>query len=200
MPEVSLDDVTKGLGAAAAFALAFGPGFVAMKSYDLFQPEWRKVQDMVYEIVGYSAVSYVIVSPLLWYVVLHWEAVKLNWQFFCGASLAVVLVVPSALGCGVALFQKWLRRDLLSRLMTPWDYAFKNRIWTYIVEAELADGSKIAGLASSVSAYPNQHELFIGQQWAVEGDKVLGPLPDVRGVLLFNDDIKRVRFLERPPT
>jgi hypothetical protein len=111
--------------------------------------------------------------------------------------IATVLLVPFLLGVVAAWTKRKTdaRSNMSSTTKTAWDYAFLKRSKS-LVEVELKDGSKVAGVFGTVSNYPYPHEIFISHQWEMDGDKPSSEIPESRGVLVIGDDIRRIRFFE----
>jgi hypothetical protein len=201
----SIGDVTKGVVGAATFLLAFAPGFVAMKTYDWFaESEPRKVQDLLYEIVGYSSVNYAIASPVLalgmaWF--LRSSEKTQQYELLAAASILCILVLPFALGLAVATLQKRAEKQnstFIASIKTPWDYAFRNRQKS-LVTVLLANGVQVTGVPGTASNYPYEHELFLSQLWRTDAEgNALEPFEESRGMLIFGSEIKSVLFTARP--
>ena len=199
-----IGEVTKGAAGAAAFLLAFAPGFVAMKTYDWFvESEPRKVQDLLYEIVGYSSVTYAIASPLIalaMILFLH-SSKEAQYGIFAAASVVCILALPFGLGFAVAKLQKRAESQnttFISSIKTPWDYAFRNRR-TSLVTVILSNDLQVTGIPGTASNYPYEHELFLSQLWRTDAHgNAVEPLEQSRGMLIFGSEIKSILFKARP--
>jgi len=202
-----LEDIVKDALGAVAFVCVFAPGFVAMKTYDWrFLANPRKVQDLLYELIGYSAVTYTLASPLLVLLAWAWPSLDRNWQAIglAVAMLFVLAALPFGLGFAVAALQKNAEANgnvFISSVKTPWDYAFKNRRKNVLLQVCLRHGNQIiVGEPGSVSDYPFDREVFLQNIWKSDADgNPICELKSSRGMLLFGPDILWVRFVAMPP-
>jgi hypothetical protein len=185
------------------FILLFMPGFVSTKVFDLMVPGQRRdYAKTIYEIVGYSFLTYALWSaalvpigfghkPPLWIAIL--------------LAIAILIVTPALLPIAfLAIVRKWFASHLLDPCPSSWDWAFKVNPKAMIL-VHLRDGRKVGGTWSRTafsSSYPIPQDLFISEVWNVEQGtgRFLTRALYSKGLLIWGSDIEMIEFFELDET
>jgi len=182
------------------FVAFFVPGFIALKVYDLLVPgEVRNPSQSIIEAVAYSCINYALFS---WLLLLD---IKLNlasnhptWH---GIIIFLVLFIfPIGLAFGywnlrnANILKKYSRHPIPK----PWDYIFGKQM-SYWIIIELIDNNKIGGIYdtnSFASSFPFNEQLYLQEEWEVDGHQFVKPIERSSGILVSAKDIKSIRFYE----
>lgn len=187
-------------GALILFILFVIPGFVAIKTYLLFEPATKApAWDSVIDAIAYSCINYAV-----WLVPILWAAPKRSWWFSWPGgvvALLVLLVSPVALATGWwALRNGRLLRSLVPHPTgKPWDYIFGSNdgFW---VKVTLKNGDKIGGLfwsGSFASSTPNLESLYLEQAWELDDDGDFHrEIPYTKGVLIMEGEMSTIEFFK----
>jgi hypothetical protein len=196
-------DFFKDQSAIVLFVLLFMPGFVATRVYDLLVPgAGRDYGKAIYEVIGYSFLTYAVWSWLL--IPLSLGPALPVWGLVCLAIL-ILIVTPGVLP---VVYLKVARRFFASSILEPypssWDWAFKTNKDAMVL-VHLRDGRKVGGswLGSAFSSsYPVPPDLFLSEVWHVEQDsgRFLYRAQDSKGLLLWGSDIEMVEFFDTSKT
>lgn len=172
------------------FGLFFLPGFIFLKSYELFFPTDRNDFSKQW----YDAVAYGCIYSAITYGV---------YQYFTNIlSVFMGLVLLPALT--PLLLQKVLKFDWLNRriiLPTPkaWDSVFSKRK-SYWVILHLKDGRDIGGvysIKSFTSSYPHSQDIYIEEVWRLSETGIfMEAVPGSEGLLISADEILALEFFK----
>jgi hypothetical protein len=186
------------------FIVLFMPGFVATQVFALLIPgERRDYAKTLYEVIGYSFLSYAVWSWLLIPIGLGWSPPL----WMDGAvAFVVVLLTPVALPL---LYLKLARSDFFtSKVLDPcpssWDWAFSENKKAMVL-VHLRDGRRVGGVwggGAFASSYPVPNDLYLSEVWNVEqmSGKFLNAVKDTRGLVLWGTDIEMVEFFDLDAT
>jgi len=186
------------------------PGSVFLWAFErMAGPVGVRGADRLLRAVAWSVILLAAVSP--WLVRLGRAIASRTpvspWELW-GAGVVITLFGPltvafvmTALGrSGLAGFIRRRLRFLaaLDPSPTAWDRVFGPREAVF-VRAKLKDGSRVGGYlgpGSFASSYPERQDLFIEQQWWLDGDGVfLRPIAGTRGLLVAREDVLTVELL-----
>lgn len=163
--------------------------------------------ERLFRAIAWSLLLYLVASPWL----LHLGRLVAKgrhvwpWEPIIGLSL-IEFVAPVGLGLVVV----WVRRanwfkslmKLLTRLDSrerSWDFAFSSR-GPFFVRARLATGHRVGGVFggnSFASAYPERQDVFLEEAWLLTEDGTPDqPIPGSRGLLLRQEDVDLLEFIE----
>lgn len=163
--------------------------------------------DRLVRAVTWSVLLYTLASP--WLVSLGRRIADGErppaWEPILGLSI-IVFVAPILLALAIVLVRRsvWMRErvDRFSSVdpsATPWDAAFR-RGGPFLVRVTLEDGGLVAGFfgsASVASAYPEEPELFLEQEWAIDEHGALQePVGGSRGILVTRGRIRAAELLD----
>lgn len=199
-------EVLKSVGVGVAFLLLFAPGFVSLKVYDFLMPaEPRKVADHVYEIIGYSCVTYAVLAPFAAPKLLEPPSVLLHdLGMLQRLSALTFLVVPAVIGAGSAVLVQGKDRLGTGYVLTTklaWDWVF-GKIGPAGVIVTLTSGERVVGSFSRgaiATTYPFDQQVYIDRLWQVnEQDVFIAPIPGSKGQLIMGNTISTIRFVELP--
>lgn len=177
------------------FLAFFIPGFVSVKVYDLLVPGGqRDLEKSLYAIIAYSAVNYVVLSPL-GMLVNGGQFTALSWLtiltspgdiYSKGGLLYVILLAAVVFGFPALwpyVFHKlslWsvVSRHIVSPIHRPWEwvfggYATKGERTGYWVIIHFKDGKKIGGIYgpnSFASTYPDEEKIYLEAIYPVTKD------------------------------
>ena len=185
------------------FLLFFIPGFISLKVYDLLVPrEFRDFSRSLFEAVGYSALNYAVLMPLI--VLIHAGDFPIQhpaWYLF---ALFLILVVFPMLWPILSYRVSTSRigtRFIVHPMRKPWDYVFSRR-QVYWIIVHLRDGRKIGGRfdrKSFASSYPADEQIYIEEVWQLDEDGKFqsdGQVERSQGILVMNDDILAVELFD----
>ncbi len=173
----------------------FVPGFLMIRVYDLLVPtERRDFSKSVFEAVAYSAVNYVALSPLL-----YWMEAAARPPFLRGlAALVVFILAP--IGWPILLFAvrktRWFVKRFSHPILRPWDYYFSKcePCWVVVHLKDRKIGGYF-GADSFASSDPAEPQLYLEQGWALDDEcRFSHKIQQSRGVILFAKDIVAVEF------
>jgi len=185
------------------FVLLFIPGFVSTRIFDLLVPGQRRdYGNALYEVIGYSMVTYAVSSPIiLWWITTRiyrpiWETALL--------ALFVLFVLPATLPpLGLALLKTpWFASRVVSPTPSSFDWAFDPDVNPKaMVLLHLNDGRRIGGTwhgNAYVSTYPVPPDVYLSEVWNINQetgafiDMVLG----TRGIVVWGKDIQMIEFFD----
>lgn len=184
------------------FILFFVPGFVSMKTYDLFiQNEGRKVSSYLYDAITYSAINFAL---MFWLVaILFGNKLYQNHKFLFSISMIVILLAfPVFLGWMYAAFCKteWFKKKATGFVARSWDWALRKDevLWAVV---NLTDGTQIAGIFgkdSHASSHPIAEQIFLEEAWLL--DEVGGfesAVQGTKGVIILGEYIISIELFRR---
>ena len=91
------------------------------------------------------------------------------------------------------------RLTRLDSRVSSWDFAFSSQ-GPFFVRAKRRTGERVGGLFGNVSfasAYPEPKDVFLEQAWMLTEDGTPDqPAPGSRGVLLRQEDLELLEFVE----
>lgn len=175
------------------------PGFVSLKTYELFFPGAPKESGkQLIDAVAYSSINYALL--LLPIYLVETRDIRSTHPTAYVAFYALVLFV-APVGWAYLLKRvrstKWLQRTLPHPTAKPWDYVFSQRK-PYWVVITLKDGKQIAGrydINSFASSAPAQEQLYLEEAWVLSsGGGFERPRVDSAGILILAPDIATVEF------
>jgi hypothetical protein len=182
------------------FIAFFVPGFIALKTYDLFVPgEVRDSSQSLIEAVAYSCINYALLSWLLLidgHLNLAMEA-----PIWHGIIMFFILLVsPVALASGYWRLRNtgFIKRYLRHPTPKPWDYIFGKQESFWII-IELTDGTIVGGVydtSSFASSFPTKEQLYLQQEWELSEHKFIKPKERSSGILVSEKNIKVIRFFK----
>jgi hypothetical protein len=187
----------KDQAAIVTFVVLFIPGFVSTRVFDLLVPgHQRDYGKAIYEVVGYSFVTYAIWSPALLPIYLGYQPPL--WVAVALAAM-ILLVTPAALPL---LYLTAVRRWLASKVVDPcpsaWDWSFSKNP-TAMLLVHLRDGRKVGGTwdrTAFSSSYPVPPDLYLSEAWNVNQDTGTfeSRVQNSRGLFLLGSDIEMLEF------
>jgi hypothetical protein len=190
---------------AVVFLLAFTPGFVAVKAYDVFRTaEPRRTAALIFEVLGFSAITYVVTLPILGPLTRALSRCASDCRSAWAIAVPVLLVVPLILGFASFLIERWLEHrgyKPVSGIFTAWDWLFRKANPSGVV-VTLLDGTVVSGdfsFPAAASNYPYGNDIFVGQLWTRAADgSFLEPVEGSQGKFIFGREIKTVELVELP--
>jgi hypothetical protein len=194
-----MGDLLKGGDAVYLFVLLFLPGFISVKVYGelvaTHRPDFSKD---FFTAVSYSMLNFAFFLPfLLWFRTLLLG----SFPALLAASYLVLLIAPAFWPWLYvqACTKRWLPFLNQAIQEKPWDYFFAKRQPVWVV-ATLTDGRKLGGFYagdSYASAFPNDEQLYIQQQWLLgEDDEFIKPIEQSAGFLVDASKLKSLEFYE----
>ncbi len=214
------------IGRLTLFLMFFIPGFISIKVYELLVPSRpRDFSSSIFEVVAYSALNYIILSPfgiLLndgQFSPFSWLIIFVNsggfsgeygWLIFLITLIFFVILFP-ALWSGVAykiLKSKrrpfsWVAKLVRNPIPQPWDWVFGGHAgldpeWIII---HFKNGDKLGGLfgeRSFVSSYPDPEQIYLEKIYPLDenGNFEDMPFENSRGMIIPCADILAIEFVE----
>lgn len=173
----------------------FVPGFLMIRVYDLLVPtERRDFSKSVYDAVAYSAVNFVVFSP-----VLYWMGTASLSSFLRGLALFSIFIL-APIGWPLLLFRvrkaRWFTKRLSHPTLRPWDYYFSKGepCWVIVHLKDRKIGGYF-GADSFASSDPAEPQLYLEQGWALDDEcHFTHKLEQSKGLILFAKDIIAVEF------
>ena len=171
------------------FLLFFVPGFISIKVYDLRVPaERRNFQSTLAEAIGYSAVNFAILLPLVVAVAYGYGVLdRLWWQLV--TSYVVLLIAPVS---WPLLFVRIIRprfsKVFVNPIPKPWDVVFRQRGESWII-VHLIGGRRVGGRfarGSEASSYPAEEQLYIKEVWRLDENGRFVERVDRRGGIIVS--------------
>jgi Family of unknown function (DUF6338) len=180
------------------FLAFFVPGFVSIKIYDLLWPsERRDWSKAVVEAIGFSAVNFAALSPII-YPTLIGYAVFANPLVQIGVALVALLIAPAI--WPMVLHRVFSKSGLLvDPVHKPWDVVFKERGACWII-VHLKDGRRVGGRfgpRSVASSSPAEEQLYLEEVWELDAQGAfLHAIDRSAGILMSARDIQAIEFFE----
>ena len=178
----------------AIFVAFVIPGFVSLKTYELFYPSaQRDTSKQLIDAVAYSCINYAV----LFWPIYEVESNDINTshpQLYAVFYAGVLFLGPVV---WVILLKCLRRTDFFQRSMPhptgrPWDFVFAQRKWYWII-VNLKDGTKIAGKYASqsfASSAPAPEQLFLEETWELNEDGGFErPRTDSAGAIVLASDV-----------
>lgn len=178
------------------------PGFVALKTYSIVQPEGhRDASQQLIDALAYSCVNYAFLAFPIYLVQRH-NVAQAHPFWYAAFCAFVVLVAPAA---WTLLYIK-LRTSRWFQTIAPhptseaWHFLFsqRKRYWMIVT---LQDGQKIAGLfdaESFASSTPAPKQLYLQEAWEMSAEGGFErPRVDSDGVLILADSIATIELFKK---
>lgn len=195
-----LDSLLNGGSSVFWFVVLFLPGFISRKVYSLMvateRPDFSKD---FFETVAFGVLNFAVFLPFL-LVFNHYALLTNLWVLFPTAWI-VLVVAPVFWAWLVVKVSRegWWIFPVMSLEPKAWDYFFSRGRPVWVV-ATLHDGTKVGGFYASdsyASAFPNEEQLYLQQQWLLDGDDAfLEPVDQTDGVIVNARDVKTFEFYE----
>jgi hypothetical protein len=163
--------------------------------------------ERLFRAIAWSLLLYAVASPWLLRVGhrLAGKGQLWPWEPIIGLSI-IEFVAPTLLGLAVVAVRRARRfRQMTGRLtqlgseVSSWDFAFSSR-GPFFVRAKLRTGERVGGwfgAGSFASAYPEPHDIFLEEAWTLTEDGYpVEPAPGSRGLLVKQDDVELLEFIE----
>jgi len=186
-----IDDIWQ-IDSLILFLVFFLPGFVSIKTYDILIPsERRDFSKAIFEAVGYSALNFTLLYPLI---------SRLNSSYL---YLVLVMIVFPILWS--VLFAKLPNYRYINKYVRlpnpkPWDEVFGRRE-SYWVIVHLKSGIKIGGLydvKSRSSSNPAEEQIYLEEVWKLDDDNgFIERVDRTKGIIILSEEISRIELLEK---
>jgi hypothetical protein len=180
------------------FLAFFVPGFISIKVYDLLWPsERRDWSKAVIEAIGFSAVNFAVLSPIVYPTVIGY-GIFINPLLQTGVAFVALLIAPAI---WPIILRTVLRKRglLLDPVHKPWDVVFKDRGECWII-VHLKDGRRIGGRfgrRSVASSAPAEEQLYLEEVWELDvHGAFLRAVDRSAGILISAPDIQAVELFE----
>lgn len=182
------------------FLLFVIPGFISIKSYEIFIPTIRKdSSNQIIDAIAYSCLNYGVSFPLIIYV----ENTSLKTDYFICYYL-FYLVVFVILPITWALIWKKLRETKKFQklaphpIQKPWDYVFSKKE-KYFIKIVLTNGTIVGGYYgenSFTSSSPSPEQIYLEQSWVIkdDGSRFERAKNDTQGILIMETQISYIEF------
>jgi len=165
MPELSPENLQ-------LFLVFVVPGFVALKTFDLFVPsERRDLSATLVEIVAFS-----MLNLGLWFWLVAWLSdsgiADRSRSLWIAAWVFVLVVSPGILALGIyrARVSRWARQWLQHPMPSAWDFFFTKRKPCWIL-FHLKNGERFGGYfgpESFASSFPGSPDVYVQDVWRVD--------------------------------
>lgn len=174
------------------------PGFISLKVYHLLCPgRHTELSEQLLNSIMYSCLSYAIHLPIYLSCPVLQDFSNLTTVHILFIS-SLVLIFPVLMPI-IWLFMRrveWLNKFLPHPASSPWDYVFsqRNEYWLIIT---LKDGAILGGRytkGSFTTSYPEEPQIYISEQWLVDGDGFISKVNTTAGIMILSKDIKTVEF------
>jgi hypothetical protein len=182
------------------FLLFFVPGFISIKVYDLLVPaERRNFQSTLAEAIGYSAVNFAILLPLVVAVAYGYGLLDgLWWQLV--TSYVVLLIAPVLWPwLFVRIIRPRFSKVFVNPIPKPWDVVFRQRGESWII-VHLTDGRRVGGRfarGSEASSYPAEEQLYIKEVWRLdENGRFVERVDRTGGIIVSGRTIEAIEFFD----
>ncbi|NNM59283.1 MAG: hypothetical protein HKM04_05660 [Legionellales bacterium] len=183
------------------FILFFVPGFVSMKTYDLFiQNEGRKASSYLYDAIAYSAINFALMSWLI-AILFRYQFYQKHMFLFAITMVLILFIIPASLGWGYATFcrTEWFKNIAHGFVNRSWDWALRKNKGFWVI-VNLTDGTQIAGIFgkdSHASTHPIMEQIFLQEAWALdESGKFTSAVQGAKGVIILGEHIVSVELFE----
>jgi Family of unknown function (DUF6338) len=180
------------------FLAFFVPGFISIKIYDLLWPsERRDWSKAVIEAIGFSAVNFAVLWPIVYPTLLGYGIFANPLVQICVAFIAL-LIAPTI---WPIILRRVLNKSglLIDPVHKPWDVVFKERGACWII-VHLKDGRRIGGRfgrRSVASSSPAEEQLYLEEVWRLGAHGAfLHAIDRSAGILISARDIQAVEFFE----
>lgn len=179
------------------FLLFFVPGFISIKIYDLLVPsERRDFQSTLAEAIGYSAVNFAVLLPIV-AAVYGYGSLKSLWAQVATAYL-ILLAAPLV---WPFLFLRMIRPRFAAVFVNPvpkpWGVVCRDLGESWII-VHMSDGRRIGGRyarGSQASSYPADEQIYVKEVWRLDEDgRFLEPIERTGGIILSMKDVQAVEF------
>ena len=180
----------------------FLPGFISLKTYDLFVPSDRRdFSKQFLDAIAYSLVNFVILIPL--FELFLTSLGKNNWLFVWLYGVIFALIGPifwAFIYIHLAKY-KFVSKHIVAPIKKPWDWFFakKEPLWAIV---ELSDGRKIGGIFaenSYTSSYPAEEQIYLEKVWKLDKEGKFfknGEIKGSKGIIILSKDISSIEFFE----
>ncbi|HXM18370.1 MAG TPA: DUF6338 family protein [Candidatus Tumulicola sp.] len=174
------------------FLAFFVPGFVSMQVFSLLVPtEPRDFSKQLPEAIGFSALNYAVVGPVLFFM-------SKDPVWFVPALYISLLLLPIGWPFLYLKVREWLPFTTVDPYAKPWDYVLRlNTRWVIL---HLRNGEKLAGkygFKSFASSYPAPEQIYLEEVWTLdEHGSFSEPHDRTRGIIVNGADILMFELLE----
>lgn len=177
------------------------PGFVSLKTYELFFPGAPKESDkLLIDAVAYSSINYALLLWPIFSIETH-QVRQSHPTAYVLFYVFVLLVAPIAWACVLKLLRttEFFQRSMPHPTVKPWDFVFAQRkpYWAIVT---LKDGKKIAGRydsASFASSAPAAEQLYLEENWVLNDEGGFDrSRTETAGILILSSEIVTVEFFK----
>lgn len=184
------------------------PGFVHISIYEWLIPSPRRdFSKSIIELIGYGALNYVLLAPVIITRVASWIELSYAWWDFLIIFGIVVLIPVLAVGLRIRLSGSMklakmfgLEGSSSTPEPTAWDYFFRKQSHPCWVVIRLRNGETVLGLYGSNSMagrYPNDQSLYLEAIHHPREDGGIGERAQgTNGALIQGKDIHLVEFFD----
>jgi len=178
------------------------PGFIAIKTYDLFHPEDSiEPTKFVTEALTYSCINYAFCGLPLLFLFNHGLLTE-NHPWIVAASalftLAICPVVMALLTEKIRQF-KCIQKNIPHPVKKPWDFVFKQGLYYWVI-VTFEDNTVVAGKyakKSFTSSYPTPEQIYLEECWKMNDD---GGFERARngtaGMIIVSSQIKTIELFK----
>lgn len=175
------------------------PGFVSLKTYELFFPAAPKESDkLLIDAVAYSSINYAL---LLWpiYEIETHKVRDSSPTAYILFYVFVLFIAPVSWACLMKRLRstQFFQKSMPHPTAKPWDYVFAQRK-PYWVIVTLKDGKQFAGRYDSTSfasSSPAPEQLYLEEAWVLNADGGFErSRTETAGIIILSSEILTVEL------
>ena len=181
------------------FLLFVIPGFISLKTYELFIPnEQKDSSKQIIDAVAYSCMNYAILLMPIIYI--ESNSIKDTSPMLYYIFYLVVFFIAPIIWM---IIWTWLRtKDMFQKLaphpiIKPWDYVFSKRK-SYWIKITLINGTVVGGKYSNnsfASNSPAKQQIYLEESWIINDNGGFDRIKnDTEGIMIMENRISYIEF------
>jgi Family of unknown function (DUF6338) len=184
------------------FLLFFIPGFISMKVYNLLVPAYKvNFIDKLFETLAYSGLNYIFFILAIFKFADDPEFEKEHPYIMIFAIMFIMAIMPVL---WALFFYRLAKSNSFSKYIiypatTAWQFTFVKKNSREKILVTFKNGTTKGGIFHKKSFggknAPNK-DIFIEEEWQVEGARFIKPIHESKGVFISGDEIVTVEFYD----
>jgi len=171
------------------------PGFITLTIYRRFvASEPLDASKAGLDVVTYSFINYGFMSAPIY---LYFKLAPADpWPGIPAIGIFILLfIAPCFLGYGLYRFESASFFNV-NPIKKPWDYLFSQGRQYWVI-VELDGGQRVGGIYGSgsfSSSYPSDEQIYLEQEWELDGRIFVKAVDRSEGIIISGANIKRIEF------
>ncbi len=185
----------KDLGALHLLLYFAVPGFITLSVYRRYvASEPLDASKAGLDVLTYSFINFGFMSGWL-YLDDYFKLAVHHPYWHALLMLIALFIAPGFLGYALYKFDS-SSLFAVHPVKKPWDYVFSRNLEYWLI-AETQDGRRIGGVfggKSFASSFPSPEQVYLEQEWELDGRTFVKPVERSAGVIISGSDIRKIEL------